>query len=136
MSLVRTRLLKELCVELLDNMYDIKHLAEEYSWMICKTNAGNISGVFEISHGNIDTSIMGVREIMQKALISGAARIVVSHCHPSGNPKPSIQDFKSTKRIYDAGQLIGIPLDDHIIIGCNENLDFYSFYKERIMEYW
>ena len=54
-----------------------------------------------------------------KALIAGAASIVLAHNHPSGDPTPSKEDLLTTRRIREAGALIGIELLDHIIIGDN-----------------
>lgn len=76
-----------------------------------------IHGVFELSHGNVNSSIFGVREIFQKALLVNAVSIILLHNHPSGNPQPSIQDIESTKRAVEAGRIVGVEVLDHLIIG-------------------
>lgn len=76
-----------------------------------------IHGVFELSHGNVNSSIFGVREIFQKALLANAVSIILLHNHPSGNPQPSIQDIESTKRAVEAGRIVGVEVLDHLIIG-------------------
>lgn len=91
--------------------------SEEYLYLVCMNVKNKITGVFEISHGNVNSSIFGVREILQKALLANAVNIIVMHNHPSGDPKPSIEDIKVTERLRDAGRLIGIELLDHIIVG-------------------
>ena len=63
------------------------------------------------------SSIFGVREIFQKALLANAVSIILLHNHPSGNLKPSVQDIESTKRAVEAGRLIGVEVLDHLIIG-------------------
>lgn len=68
-------------------------------------------GVFEISHGNVNSSIVGTREVFQKALLANAVSIVVIHNHPSG------EDVEVTKRLIEAGTIVGIQLLDHIVIG-------------------
>lgn len=95
--------------------------------MLCMNTKNVIHGVFELSHGNVNSSIFGVREIFQKALLANAVSIILIHNHPSGNPKPSVQDIESTKRAVEAGKLIGIEVLDHIIIGDNS----YTSLKEK-----
>ena len=85
-----------------------------------------VIGVFEISHGNVNSSIVGTREIFQKALLANAVSIILMHNHPSGDPSPSREDIEVTRRIVEAGKIIGIQVLDHIIIG-----DRYSSLKEK-----
>lgn len=72
-----------------------------------------------VSIGSVNSSFASVRDIYYQALKHGAVRIVLLHNHPSGDPTPSKEDLYVTERIKDAGELIGIPLVDHIIIGDN-----------------
>ena len=90
---------------------------EEYLYMVCMDVKLNMTSVFEISHGNVNSSIFGVREIFQKALLANAANIILMHNHPSGDPTPSREDIEVTKRAVEAGKIVGVSLLDHIIIG-------------------
>lgn len=90
---------------------------EEYMYMICMNNKNRIIGIFEISHGTVNSSIVGVREIFQKALLVNAVCILLIHNHPSGDPSPSKEDIEITKRIMKAGEIVGIGVLDHLIIG-------------------
>ncbi len=101
--------------------------SEEYLYMICMNTKNKIIGVFEISHGNVNSSIVGVREIFQKALLANAVSIIVMHNHPSGDPKPSREDVEITKRLVEAGNIIGVQVLDHIIVGNG----VYSSLKEK-----
>lgn len=83
-----------------------------------------------ISTGTVNTSIVAPREIFLNALKYGATSIIMLHNHPSGNPSPSKEDINTTKRIKEAGNLIGIKLMDHIIIGDNK---FVSLKGEGIL---
>ena len=74
--------------------------------------AGHIAGV-----GTLDSAAAGPREIFRAAILAGAEAIILGHNHPSGDPEPSQQDLAFTRRLLDAGRLLGIPLLDHIIIG-------------------
>ncbi len=90
---------------------------EEYMYMLCLNNKNRVTGIFEISHGNVNSSIVGPREVFQKALLANAVNIILMHNHPSGDPSPSSEDVKVTKRLADAGTLLGVHVLDHIIVG-------------------
>lgn len=77
--------------------------------------------------GTINSSLVSAREIFIEAVRRKAVNIVLLHNHPSGDPNPSREDIYATKKIVEAGQLIGISLIDHIIIGDNN----YVSLKER-----
>ena len=99
---------------------------EEYMYMICMNTKLDMTSVFEISHGNVNSSIVGAREIFQKALLANAVSIILMHNHPSGDPAPSREDIAVTERIVEAGKIIGIQVLDHIIVG-----DSYVSLKEN-----
>lgn len=100
--------------------------SEEYLYMICMNVKNVITSVFELSHGNVNSSIVGVREMFQKALLANAVSIIVMHNHPSGDCSPSREDIEVTKRMVEAGKIIGVDVLDHIIIG-----DKYCSLKEK-----
>ena len=78
----------------------------------------------------MNASLISPRELFIEALNCGAVSIVLLHNHPSGDPAPSENDFYLTKRIKEAGKLIGIELLDHIIIGNN---CYISFAQEKLL---
>ena len=73
--------------------------------------------VTEISVGSLDASIVHPRETFREAILSCAAAIVLAHNHPSGDPTPSPEDLELTRRLAQAGRLLGIPVIDHLIVG-------------------
>lgn len=95
----------------------MQEMSEEYLYMLCMNTKLDMIGVFEVSHGNVNSSIVGIREIFQKALLANAVNIVVIHNHPSGDPKPSREDVAITKKLIDAGDIVGVHVLDHLIIG-------------------
>ena len=99
---------------------------EEYLYLICMNTKNKVIGVFELTHGSVNSSMFSVREVYQKALLANAVSIILMHNHPSGDPTPSRQDIEVTKRASDAGDLIGVELLDHIIVG-----DRYVSLKEK-----
>ena len=76
-------------------------------------------GYDTISKGTLTASIVHPREVYKAAIQKSAYSIIVLHNHPSGDPTPSQEDLKITTRLKTAGEVIGIPLLDHIIIGDN-----------------
>ena len=99
---------------------------EEYMYMICMNTKNRIIGVFEVSHGTVNASLVTPREAFQKALLANAVSVIFMHNHPSGDSTPSSQDIEVTKRLSEAGKIIGIDVLDHIIVG-----DGYSSLKEK-----
>lgn len=71
----------------------------------------------KLTQGTVNQSLVSAREIFVEALKYNAVFIILIHNHPSGDPTPSREDIILTKRIYEAGQLIGIELSDHIVLG-------------------
>lgn len=101
--------------------------SEEYLYMACLNTKNKVTSVFELSHGNVNSSIVGIREMFQKALLANAVSIIVMHNHSSGDCSPSREDVNITKKMKEAGDLIGIEVLDHIIVGENN----YCSLKEK-----
>ena len=80
-----------------------------------------------ISIGTANMAPVAPREVFQRAILSGAISIVVSHNHPSGSPYPSDDDRAVTQRLHESGDLLGIKLLDHVIVA---NGAHYSFRDE------
>ena len=83
-----------------------------------------------ISEGSLNASILHPREVMIPAIRESAASFAVIHNHPSGDPSPSQQDMEITHRLNKTGQIIGIKMVDHIIIGDNK---YFSFSDEGLL---
>lgn len=89
-----------------------------------------IIGIHTVSIGALNTSIAHPREVFKAAILANAAGIIVSHNHPSGNITPSEDDMKTTKRLCDAGTILGITVLDHIIVGED---DYFSFKAQGLI---
>ena len=123
--------------DVLSLTYDLRDKKKEY--LVCfYLNAKNILIKKEIiSIGLINKSLIHPREVFNPAINLNSAGIILVHNHPSGNPQPSENDEEVMERIVQAGELVGIPVLDFIIVG---NKDYYSFHKkiknyERNAEY-
>jgi len=77
-----------------------------------------------VSVGSLNQSIVHPREVFKSACIISAAGIILVHNHPTGDPNPSQEDISITRRLKEAGELIGIPVLDHIIIGDGQYVSF------------
>lgn len=79
-----------------------------------------------VSIGTANANLVHPREVFRRAIKLGALSLIVAHNHPSGNPEPSAADLEVTRRLTEAGKLIGIEVLDHVIVGKNT---FYSAAK-------
>ena len=103
--------------EIFERVFDLSNQAQEIVCLLALDGGRKVSGAFEVSRGTLTSSLVHPREIFQRAILAGAASIIIAHNHPSGTLLISDQDRMVTTRIKDAGELLGIPLDDHIICG-------------------
>lgn len=85
----------------------------------------HVIGVQIVSVGTLSASLVHPREVFKPAILLNGAAVVVCHNHPSGDPSPSSEDREATRRLQRAGELLGVPLADHIVLGGGES--FYSF---------
>ena len=99
-------------------------MAPEHMKLLMLNSKAKLLGETNISIGTVNASLITPRELFIEALQKNAVSIIILHNHPSGDPTPSREDMLTTKRILDAGALIGIDLLDHIIIGNNCYMSF------------
>ncbi len=92
--------------------------------IITLDSANQILSERVITRGSLNASIVHPREVFKTAISDSAARIIILHNHPSGNPEPSREDRAITEKLVKAGELIGIEVIDHVIIA---GRDYYSF---------
>ncbi len=100
-------------------MEDLRHCKQETMKLLLLNTKARLIGETDISKGTVNASLISPRELFVEALQKNAVSIILLHNHPSGDPTPSKEDVLLTRRIRDAGSLIGIELLDHIVIGNN-----------------
>lgn len=98
-------------------MADMTSLKQEHFVVLFLNIKNQVLHKQTIFVGSLNASIVHPREIFREAVRRSAASIVCAHNHPSGNPAPSPEDIAVTKRLMEAGSIVGIELLDHIIIG-------------------
>ena len=97
---------------------------------ICLDTKNQPVNISIVSIGSVNASIVHPREVFKTAILSNSSRIMLAHNHPSQILKPSAEDKLITKRIQDAGEILGIELLDHIILGDNK---YFSFKENCIL---
>ncbi|MBN1458637.1 MAG: DNA repair protein RadC [Armatimonadetes bacterium] len=98
-------------------MEDLRHRSQECLAAIFLDTRNQVICVRVLSIGTLTGSPAHPREVFREALLYRSAKLIVCHNHPSGDPAPSKEDVALTARLVEAGDLIGVPLLDHIIIG-------------------
>jgi len=110
----------------------MSHLKTECFYVILLDTAMRKIADFEITKGLLNKSLVHPREVFSPAIRFNAKGIVVLHNHPSGTCQPSNSDIKITKQLRSSGDLLGIPLYDHIIIAEEK---YYSFTENGLLDY-
>ncbi len=110
-------------------MNEMRHLAVEEFRIVGLNVKKRIKFIETISRGTLDSTLVHPREVFKSAIGRMAHSIVLVHNHPTGDPRPSQQDIFLTKRLREVGDLMDIPVIDHIIIGDGE---YFSFVEENM----
>ena len=109
---------------------DMRDLKKEH-FVVLYLNAKNqLVHKETISMGTLNANLVHPREIFEPALKHSAAQIIAAHNHPSGDPKPSEDDMELTKRLTEAGKMMGIEIMDHVIVSKNSH---FSFKEEKLL---
>lgn len=111
-------------------MEEMRHATQEYTKLLLLDTKSRLISQLDVNKGTVNASLISPREILIEALRRNAVSMILLHNHPSGDPTPSEADISITKRLKAAGELVEIPLLDHIIIGNN---CYMSFMQERIL---
>ena len=98
----------------------------EHTYIALLNVKGQITGIEEVSVGDQSRCLLSPREYYKVAVYTSAAATIMCHNHPSGDPTPSNEDIYTTKRLKDAGNVLGIELLDSIVIGSTG--DYYSVF--------
>ena len=111
-----------LCEQLLEPI--LYNAPQEQFLVITLDTKTKPTGVHPITQGTLDCSLVHPREVFRVAFLANASTIILAHNHPSGDLEPSVQDLEVTKRLAQAGRLLGIEVHDHIIMAVNDKKQF------------
>ncbi|MDX2152090.1 MAG: JAB domain-containing protein [Bryobacteraceae bacterium] len=108
---------------------------EEHFCLMVLDSRKRVIGINEVSVGTLSASLVHPREVFRAAILLNGAAIIVAHNHPSGDPYPSQEDKEVTHRLRRAGELLGIPLADHIVLGeaSVDGLRSFSFRQHGLL---
>ncbi len=98
-------------------MSELRYEKREIAKVIILNSQNIILKIIDISYGGTSYAFLEPKEVLLEAIKMQAPKIILVHNHPSGDPKPSKQDYRATDRIYEAAQVMGIELLDHVVIG-------------------
>ena len=104
---------------------------KEHFWVIGLSTRNAIQYIDLVSLGTLNASLVHPREVFRFSILKAVSSIILGHNHPSGNAEPSEEDLKITRRLVEAGKIIGIEVLDHIVIGDRDS--FYSFQERGII---
>ena len=103
--------------DIFNQVLNMNSQAEEILAIITLDIKNQITGVFEVSRGNVSFSIVAPREVFKRAILANSAALIMGHNHPSGICSPSKDDINITEKIMSAGKILGIEVLDHVIVG-------------------
>lgn len=109
----------------------LRHLTKEVFIVAFLNNKKVMTGYHQVSSGGSNATIVEPAEVIRQAILNQANSIILFHNHPSGRAEASTADVNLTKRIAESGKLLGIPVDDHIIIA---GYEFVSLRAERLFQ--
>ncbi len=116
-SLEESVISPEVARDVIEKVFNLSSSPVEKFGIIALNTKNRIAGLHIIAVGGLNQTVIEAREVFQQALLNNAASMILFHCHPSGDVRPSREDVQFTKRLEDAGQIIGVKVLDHIIIG-------------------
>lgn len=103
--------------EVADLVKDLSSCAQEQFVVLTIDTKNRLIRRNMVALGTLNQTLVHPREVFRTAIIDSAAQIIVVHNHPSGDPSPSSNDIRITKKLIEAGRIIEIPVNDHVIIG-------------------
>jgi len=98
-------------------MEEMRYLKKEVFKIILLNTKNHVIKLLDVSMGSLNSSIVHPREVFSEAVKSGCSAVILVHNHPSGDPEPSREDIETTDRLVRAGDILGIRVLDHVIIG-------------------
>ena len=104
-------------VDIVNKCYHLNHKAEEYVLLLVVNTKTKPLGVFKVAKGTINRCLLSPREVLLRALLCGGSYFFLIHNHPSGDVKPSSEDILVLHNMKQAGELIGIEMQDYLIVG-------------------
>ena len=108
----------------------LRDLPHEEAWGVALNAVNEVLGVYQVGRGGLTEAPVAPSETFRTALLASAAAVLMVHNHPSGRGTPSAEDRRLTQRLVTAGEILAVPLLDHVILGLR---DHYSFADQGLI---
>lgn len=108
---------------------DLNFVKREVAKVIILNSKNYVEKIVEVSLGGTNFASISLKDVLNEVIKMQAPKFIIVHNHPSGNPSPSPKDIDFTNKLYDAAQIMGIELVDHIVIGGGS---FTSIFEEKV----
>lgn len=116
-------------VQIFNQVLSLSNRSEEVCAMLTLDVKNQVTGVFEVSIGNLSSSLVTPREVFKRAILHNAQGVILAHNHPSGRVEPSADDITLTQKLSEGGKLLGIQVLDHLVLGID---DFVSMKQKNM----
>ena len=108
---------------------DMQFLKREVARVVVLNNKNYIEKIVDISFGGSNFASISIKDILNEVIKMQAPKFLLAHNHPSGDSTPSKKDIETTSKLYDAANIMGIELVDHIVIG---NMNYTSIFEQKV----
>lgn len=119
----------DIVFKMLNECFRLGYQAEEHLCLIAMDIKLKPLAIFEVAHGTSNTCIADSADVFKRAMLVGASRIILAHNHPSGDLKPSIEDRNAYDRYKELGQMLGIRVEDFVIVAQE---DIFSLRRDTL----
>jgi len=114
-------------------LHEIRNSDREHFVALHLDARNQVTALEIVSTGSLNASLVHPREVFKAAILNNAASVILAHNHPSGDTTPSREDIELTRRLVQAGDILGIDVFDHIIVGPDD--EFSSMKREKLLSF-
>ncbi len=108
----------------------LSHLQKECCWVLLLDGKNRLLRLKQVAEGSLTAALAHPREVFRPAVQEASAGIICVHNHPSGDPKPSVEDIELTRRLAETGRVLGIRLLDHVVVS---DQSYFSFADQGLL---
>lgn len=112
-------------------MNEMQHEKREKVKILVLDTKNVLLRIIDVAYGSTNSAVVQPKDILAEPIKMGAPKIILVHNHPSGDPTPSVEDIKLTKRMYNAAAVVGVELLDHIVIGKQKYISIFSMGRTK-----
>jgi DNA repair protein RadC len=103
--------------QIIEQTFNLSLKPSENFGLICLNTKNKVAGAHIVSIGSLNSAIVHPREVFKTAIVNNSSGFIMFHNHPSGDPTPSREDIELTQKMVEIGEMLGVDVLDHIIVG-------------------